>query len=356
MSVRRTGLRTARPRAGGDHSGFTLIELLVVVAIIALLISILLPSLSKARAQARSTLCGSRISQLCQALLLYANDYDGGLPFVGRGWENAIDTWQDPMIWPKTSGNTMTVLDWKYAEDWLMADMPDFWTEPVEEWPEGASVRTGTLFDYVRFERIYRCPEFARVPAPAGAQRQFNYTRTLLGRKWYHYNDPEGRDGSPWFFDNWAGAPGPVMKVDQIFAPARLHMLIDERWDKHCGAGPEGFTPPTPCGGGLLNGLIEGSWMAADPLCGLIGDEYGQYHGAPMYPLSTAAELRELLPQIQRCNAAFYDGHVELVSDPLPDRTIEGNQFQLFATFLDWVGGHIFAQRGPTEVRVQVPL
>ncbi len=55
--------------------GFTLIELLVVVAIIALLIAILLPSLSKARKQARTSVCASRISQLAKSLFLYAEDY-----------------------------------------------------------------------------------------------------------------------------------------------------------------------------------------------------------------------------------------------------------------------------------------
>ncbi len=70
------------------RSGFTLIELLVVVAIIALLISILLPSLSKARAQARTTLCGSRISQLVKAMLIYAEDFGEAPPFILRDSEN----------------------------------------------------------------------------------------------------------------------------------------------------------------------------------------------------------------------------------------------------------------------------
>ncbi len=54
---------------------FTLIEVLVVVAIIALLIAILLPSLSKARKQARRSVCGSNLHQIGAALVMYRETY-----------------------------------------------------------------------------------------------------------------------------------------------------------------------------------------------------------------------------------------------------------------------------------------
>lgn len=58
-----------------DTKGFTLIELLVVVAIIALLISILLPSLSQARELAKQAVCTSNLRQVGVAGMYYTHDY-----------------------------------------------------------------------------------------------------------------------------------------------------------------------------------------------------------------------------------------------------------------------------------------
>lgn len=123
---------------GNRHKGFTLIELLVVIAIIALLMAILVPSLSRARKQARTVYCLNNLRQIGVSMLEYAQQNDDLIP---RALDNKVK-WL--LAFMPYLGNK-----YKDASDYREVDVyqcPDFPRTGVGE--QGVS-NAGQTVDYV---------------------------------------------------------------------------------------------------------------------------------------------------------------------------------------------------------------
>lgn len=142
-----------KPRSRSGH-GFTLIEVLVVVAIIALLISILAPSLAEARRQTRASVCLSNMRQLGVASHMYASAFNGMLVDYGLAHGGSVDedtTWFNSLR--REYGNQLVAR--------CPEDRSPYWTEPFPQTTQRRRVSygvneylTGRLPGYERYRRL----------------------------------------------------------------------------------------------------------------------------------------------------------------------------------------------------------
>jgi prepilin-type N-terminal cleavage/methylation domain-containing protein/prepilin-type processing-associated H-X9-DG protein len=151
-------LRTSPERKGslGRRAGaraFTLIELLVVVAIIALLISILLPSLGAARKQARAAVCLTNLRSLALASFSYVSEW-GTYPPSLSNYVYASTPAARNLRW-------QAGVDWLGIGDQAGAFVEGDWQDPNTGNPKGfsASPKFGVLFPSIRSEKVYLCPD-----------------------------------------------------------------------------------------------------------------------------------------------------------------------------------------------------
>ena len=133
---------------------FTLIELLVVVAIIALLMAILLPSLGKAREITRRTICLTQLKGQGASLAIYAAQYSDSLPY-GSIYDDSVNTstwlhdetvaFSDTLlnIQTNTGMSASSVRKWFYCPSNREYNLDAYWT-PIG--PAGTDRRLGYAY------------------------------------------------------------------------------------------------------------------------------------------------------------------------------------------------------------------
>ena len=214
-----------------DWGAFTLIELLVVIGIIAVLLGILLPALSKARESSRRLTCASQIRQVLVALRMYSNQNQEWLPPGNWGSANLIgaaDT-LGPILGGDTNALTIFTCPETPTGD---VDIPHLL--PLTQFGDGVYYYV-TTYIYVGGRGM--------MPPTAdwdGTDRYFGWPYPW----WYPNNclDPRGF--------------GPVPRMNSRVRASEVALFTDRMWPKTLVAGGQTYTTDD---GGIFQAYTGGS-------------------------------------------------------------------------------------------------
>jgi prepilin-type N-terminal cleavage/methylation domain-containing protein len=191
---------------------FTLVELLVVISIIALLVSILMPSLGRAREQARAVVCLCGLRQLGLGLTMYAGDHS-------EKWPSKFNvTSSDPL-------NVYNGLEIKYYSTWqIWLDDPsdtNRWVTRMR--PAFLDLLTPT---YIDNHNVYFCPGSTKNPGLKNVDDSWNLEQfgSVVGQWSYQSFNLDWSNSGQWLNSNrygfqeiWSAGPAKVRSVAPMF-------------------------------------------------------------------------------------------------------------------------------------------
>jgi len=249
------------------RKAFTLIEVLVVVAIIALLISILLPSLRRTRSQARAAICLANLHRIGHASVFYTNQY-GAFPPVRltKMYDPAAGTWEKFYLKIRHSEFRRATPRWGWFFDYGVGPV----IQPGKYATE-ADFNAALEMD----NNYFLCPSLT-------GEHERDIRNGAYGYNWQYLGNSLITVG-----DRYARWP---VKVSYVKAPARTVLMADSR------------------GGGIPHGLHS---YTLDPP--RLAEEFDATRFGPSR-LDVPDQLRHSPVEMRhngRGNVAFVDGHAE---------------------------------------------
>ena len=240
--------------------GFTLIELLVVIAIIALLLSILVPALTKVKDQAKFVICKSNLRNYGLVGTMYAAENTGKLPYP---WKSIYSEFQ----YPGENRNCR----W-HNEDYDLTRHPEY---------------AGPLWPYLEVKDVNLCPAFKSISFVKGEDHPSHTAgMPIVPQFGYSMNGFLGVYGGPTDIrDHY------VDKISKIAQPATVFFFAEENmWLNQW------------CGNVLNDNALISHWTDTNVVP--YEDAFATFHKAKDEDMNEGVS-----------NAVFCDGHVEQV-DP----------------------------------------
>lgn len=256
----------ARHRRADRAGGFTLVELLVVIGIIALLISILIPVLGRARDQANKTACISNLRQVMLAFMGYANANKDMCPFGSRS---------------DNPGGVDLVEDWVHYRNGINNEK--LWSSAIAPYLGGKGEG---------LRNVLRCPSDNVTNRSNPGQYPYSYVMNMYYEPRPGYFPPEGH---------------PPVRLSTTKRSSEKILLAEEN-ERTINDGfwaPGNYVGTPDPSGNDTNWVVNWDWLS-------IRHDNSKKEAEP--PVAFTGPLINLPNLDKRGNVCFADGHVDYVS------------------------------------------
>jgi prepilin-type N-terminal cleavage/methylation domain-containing protein/prepilin-type processing-associated H-X9-DG protein len=299
---------SCRPRTRRNVRGFTLVELLVVIGIIALLVSILLPSLNRARRSARTVQCASNLRTILQGMNMYVAENKGFFP---GGCNTSGAFLMNGTYGDANCPNISQVWDWQAP----IANYLGF----KYETGGSTALRQQRVRQFLEWG-VYRCPENTEITvgpfAPAGwpVLPMQSYATAMV----FHMNNNKAGNAGDQLTtarSDWNPPPGYVQKITKVGDTSRKIYIADGGRYSDFDTPPDYDASFKGQNGGMFSDQgaftkFSKAWdrqvAPGNGPTGIDGRLYGFRHGVTKS--GAAADT-------MRGNFGFFDGHVENLGD-----------------------------------------